>query len=187
MVEKNGQPRSFNDWDQVYKNNWWTFWQSNGRHVLASSSGEGAVAVFVVDSGDHVLLNRQYRIALDRFCLEIPRGGIDPGETPVIAAQRELKEETGLNVPLDLFVKVGEFYPDSGIMAHIAHVFVVKLDTEFPELKSEDVEEVNDHQVLHLNSLRESIKNGIVMDAFSIIAKMMYQIHVENHGFSRGE
>jgi 8-oxo-dGTP diphosphatase len=34
-----------------------------------------------------------------RQCWELPGGMIDPGETPYLAAVRELREEAGLNVP----------------------------------------------------------------------------------------
>ena len=37
----------------------------------------------------------QYRNALDRFTLEIPAGGLNPGEPTIVAAARELGEETG--------------------------------------------------------------------------------------------
>ena len=42
-----------------------------------------------------VVLVRQYRYPLGRHFLEIPAGKIDPGEDPLAAARRELKEECG--------------------------------------------------------------------------------------------
>jgi 8-oxo-dGTP pyrophosphatase MutT (NUDIX family) len=55
----------------------------------------GAVAVVAVSAG-HVALIRQYRPALDRVIWEIPAGMRDQeGEDVVVAAQRELSEETG--------------------------------------------------------------------------------------------
>jgi 8-oxo-dGTP pyrophosphatase MutT (NUDIX family) len=42
-----------------------------------------------------ILLVRQFRPAMNAFCLELPAGFIDAGETPSEAALRELKEETG--------------------------------------------------------------------------------------------
>ncbi|MEZ3589988.1 MAG: NUDIX hydrolase [Muribaculaceae bacterium] len=42
-----------------------------------------------------MVMERQYRHGLGRTCYEIPAGIIEPGETPLQAAQRELLEETG--------------------------------------------------------------------------------------------
>ncbi|TET55462.1 MAG: ADP-ribose pyrophosphatase, partial [Dehalococcoidia bacterium] len=40
------------------------------------------VAVVVVDDHDKILLVRQFRHAVEKFLLEIPAGGIEPGEEP---------------------------------------------------------------------------------------------------------
>ena len=54
------------------------------------------VQVVALDSDDHVILVRQYRHGLGAVTLELPAGGMEPGETdPLAAAARELAEETG--------------------------------------------------------------------------------------------
>jgi ADP-ribose pyrophosphatase len=54
----------------------------------------GAVAVPVLDDG-RLMLERQFRYAIGRAMLEFPAGRLDPGESALATAQRELVEETG--------------------------------------------------------------------------------------------
>ena len=55
----------------------------------------GAVAVIALTHAGELVMERQYRYPLGRDMIEIPAGKIDPGEDPLVTAQRELKEETG--------------------------------------------------------------------------------------------
>ena len=55
-----------------------------------------AVAVLAVDPEQHIYLVGQHRYTLDEYSWELPMGGAPSGETPLAAAQRELREETGI-------------------------------------------------------------------------------------------
>ena len=48
-----------------------------------------------VDADGKIILVRQYRNAIDQYTLEIPAGGLNPGEESKICAMRECEEETG--------------------------------------------------------------------------------------------
>lgn len=54
-----------------------------------------SICVVPVDDDGNALLVRQYRKPTDGFLLEVPAGGIEPGESPEDAARRELQEEIG--------------------------------------------------------------------------------------------
>ncbi len=55
----------------------------------------GGVIIACQPQPDQVVLVRQYRYALDKEIIELPAGRLNRGEVPLLAAQRELKEETG--------------------------------------------------------------------------------------------
>lgn len=59
----------------------------------------GVVGVIAFTPENQLLLVEQYRIPLGLDTIEIPAGLIDPGETPIFAAARELQEETGYEAP----------------------------------------------------------------------------------------
>ena len=54
-----------------------------------------SVCVVPLNGEGKVILVRQYRKPIEGFLLEVPAGGIHPGEEPEEAARRELREETG--------------------------------------------------------------------------------------------
>lgn len=67
---------------------------------------------------------RQFRFGIDDFSLEIPGGVIEPGEDPVEAGVRELREETG-------FVGrsarlIGSAHPNPAIQSNWAHFVLVE-------------------------------------------------------------
>lgn len=55
----------------------------------------GAVAVLAILDNGNLVMERQFRYALQREFIELPAGKIDHGEDILLTAQRELLEETG--------------------------------------------------------------------------------------------
>jgi ADP-ribose pyrophosphatase len=70
------------------------------------------VTVVAVTPASELILVTQYRPALDRVCLELPAGTVDPGEAPLESAQRELREETGYESAT--WTEIGCLMPDVG-------------------------------------------------------------------------
>lgn len=71
---------------------------SNGverRFERLALHGNGAVMVVALDSDNNLQLIREYAAGLDDYVLTLPKGLIDPGETSLEAANRELQEEVG--------------------------------------------------------------------------------------------
>lgn len=58
-------------------------------------SGGNAVNVIALTKEKEVILVRQYRFGTSSYTLELPGGLVDPDESPLSAARRELEEETG--------------------------------------------------------------------------------------------
>jgi 8-oxo-dGTP pyrophosphatase MutT (NUDIX family) len=87
----------------VYDNNWI---RVEEHQVINPAGGEGiygkvhfknkAIGIIPVDEFGNTWLVGQYRYTLNEYSWEIPEGGGRLGTDPLEAAQRELKEETGL-------------------------------------------------------------------------------------------
>lgn len=55
----------------------------------------GAVVILPLFENGEVLLERQFRYPNAQVFIEFPAGKLEPGEDPLLCAQRELREETG--------------------------------------------------------------------------------------------
>ena len=80
------------------------------------------VNIVAVTDTDEVLLIRQYRHGIESETIEIPGGCVDPGETPLEAAKRELLEETGY--VSDDWACIGEVIPNPAIQTNTCYTFL---------------------------------------------------------------
>lgn len=71
---------------------------SNGerrQYERVCSRNPGAVMVVPMRDPETLLLIQEYGVGVEQYTLGFPKGAIDPGESPIEAAQRELQEEIG--------------------------------------------------------------------------------------------
>jgi ADP-ribose diphosphatase len=71
---------------------------SEGELEVIRHPGASAVVPLLDDpsvADPRIVLLRQYRYAANGFIYEIPAGRLEPGESPLECARRELEEETG--------------------------------------------------------------------------------------------
>jgi ADP-ribose pyrophosphatase len=83
----------------------------------------GSVVILAVHQGK-VLLERQYRHAAERYLWELPAGRIDPGESPLAAAKRELLEETGYTARR--WRRLLFYYASPGFLSETMAVYVAE-------------------------------------------------------------
>ncbi|TDD25211.1 NUDIX hydrolase [Actinomadura sp. KC06] len=116
----------------VYTNPWLTVYEDRIKRsgkpgIYGIVERPDAVVISMISSGGSLLMLNSFRYPTGEWSLELPMGGIDPGESPTVAARRELHEETGLFCH-DL-QKRGWFYALPGLSDQKVHVF----SGSFPE------------------------------------------------------
>jgi 8-oxo-dGDP phosphatase len=85
----------------------------------------GAVVVLAIDADERVLCLRQYRHAARRRFVELPAGLCDvDGEEPLELAQRELREEGGLEA--GEWIELGSTYSSPGISTEVMHFYLAR-------------------------------------------------------------
>ena len=96
---------------------------NGGQSVREIIKHVGAVCVVPITDEGEVLLERQYRYAVDEILTEIPAGKLDSAdEDHAEAALRELREETGA-IPKNL-IDMGIFYGSPAIMGEKIHMYM---------------------------------------------------------------
>lgn len=131
---------------------------------------ENCVAIVALDDADNILLVKQYRKAVEKELLEIPAGGIDPGETPEDAVCREMREETGL-LPQRV-ERLAGFYSSPGFCTEYLHLYLAT-DLVPKPLKAEDSESIT---LVHvpLKEVTGLIASGAIVDAKSIAGLLAF-------------
>lgn len=102
--------------------------------------GLGAVIVVAMQDDDTVLMVREYAAGLHHYELGLVKGRLDPGESILEGAERELKEEAGFGAR-DLR-ELTHLSLAPGYMNHITHVVLARdlYPEKLPGDEPEDLE-----------------------------------------------
>lgn len=126
----------------------------------------GGVVIFAQKNNGNVLLVEQYRYAIKSVQTELPAGRLEKGETPLFAAQRELKEETGYIA--NKWESLGFIFTTFGICDEKLYLFkATDLTYDKPD---PDEGEILTYKELPLIEVQNLIKNGTINDAKTICA-----------------
>jgi ADP-ribose pyrophosphatase len=124
----------------------------------------GSIMVAVREDGK-ILLEKQYRKALESDFVELPAGKADPGEEPVVTATRELAEETGYYAG-DVRHLIS-FYPTCGYSNEHLHIYICKDLTKGE--KHLDRDECIDLEWVDPDEIIARISSGEIQDSKTII------------------
>lgn len=102
-----------------------------------------------------------------------PGGMIEEGETPVIAALREMEEEIGIK-PETVEV-ISEFDTMYGFSGYTLYPFIVKLPSNYEEQISLNWDEVSEIFTVPLDFFKETIPENYDMDVVSDTSKFPYE------------
>ena len=129
----------------------------------------GASAVVPLSDDNKLLLIRQFRHAVGDYIWEIPAGTLDPDETYLECAQRELVEETGFSA--DKWWKLGEIIPVPGYSDERIQIF---LATELaPAEQNLDKDEVLAVHEISMDEAIDMIHKGDILDGKTITGLFM--------------
>lgn len=133
---------------------------------------KGAAAVVPITEDGKILMVIQYRNAIDRFTVEIPAGGLNTVEEPMIeCAQRELEEETGFqskDLEFLISLRTAVAFCNERI-----DVFVAKNLVKTSQNLDED--EFIDVEAYDIEDLCKMIFAGEIQDAKTVSALLAYK------------
>lgn len=99
----------------------------------------GSVVVLPRLPNGHILLVRQFRYPARKRMWELVAGSMEPGESVIRAARRELQEETGYRA--GVLKRLFSFYPSPGFLTEKMHLVEAR-DLKLSEANPEDDERI---------------------------------------------
>lgn len=130
----------------------------------------GGVCILAINKNNEVMVVEQYRYGIEQFLLELPAGKKEPNDDPLITAQRELLEETGITA--SNWEYFGVFYPSPAYLSEVIHLYVAtELQFSTPNL---DDGEYLDAYFLPLETLKQKIMSNEITDGKTIALILRY-------------
>jgi ADP-ribose diphosphatase len=125
-----------------------------------------SVVILAVDASPEprILLERQYRHAAGDFLWELPAGSVDPGESLLAAAKRELSEETGYRAKQ--WSRALHFYPSPGFLDETMTIYLAR--GLAPGIAHPEKDEVIACFLMPLSQVLKMVRSGRILDGKTI-------------------
>ena len=135
-------------------------------------SGGNAVNVIALTSANEIVLVRQYRFGTASYTLELPGGLVDPDESLIKAAERELEEETGYTSGEKL-IPLGKIGQNPVFMDSYVHHFLA-LDVKLTKQQTLDDGENIEVILMPIEELKFRWQKGEIEHPHSVNALLRY-------------
>ena len=130
----------------------------------------GAVLMVPVLADGGLVMLRQFRYPVGRVMIEFPAGKLDPGETPLATAERELREEAGYTAAK--WDRLGGIHSVVGYSNEAIEFYVARELTHVGAALDE--EEFLDVGIMTLDEMLGALDRGDVTDAKTVAALLLY-------------
>lgn len=119
------------------------------------------VNVIAITTEGKFIIEEQYRHGIQKICFELPAGEVEQGEDPLIAAKRELKEETGYTG--GEWKAFGTSVPNASGCNNICHSYLAIGVEKKTEPKREPTEDIKIHLVTK-EEIKEMLLEGRIAE-----------------------
>lgn len=129
----------------VYKNPWIKVIEDkviqpdNKEGIFAMVEMKSGVSVVPLDEKGNVYLTKEYHYAIAKETIEAISGGIDKGETKLVAAKRELQEEAGIIAAE--WIDMGFVVPFTSVINSTNYMYMAR-NLQFVKRSLEGTEEI---------------------------------------------
>jgi ADP-ribose pyrophosphatase len=131
-----------------------------GRMLWVAALDKAAgVAVMPVLPNGKIPLNRNFRHATRSWEYELPRGRVETGESIHAAAQREVKEETGMQ--LDTLHLLGNMAVDTGLTGTVVPIFLAMVLNE-EEATPDEFEAIAAIEAFTISEIKQGLVDGYI-------------------------
>ncbi len=148
----------------------------DGKKVKFTFVRRNPATVIVALKDKKIFLLREYRVVLKSWIWNLPGGKMEKGETPLMGAKRELKEETGYSAKSINPMFHSSLNPSYIDQSH--YFFVAKLDKKYKQELDKD--EMINTKFVSISEALKMIKTGKIIDILTI-AGILYYINYTNH------
>jgi ADP-ribose pyrophosphatase len=134
----------------------------------------GSAVIVPIDNDGQMYFVRQYRHAAGLDMLELPAGTLEAGEDPLVCAQREVREETGMasgNIR-----EIGGFYLAPGYSTEYMRVYLAT-DLRHDPLEA-DADEFLSVEKIPVSQAVNMAQSGKLPDAKSLAALLLAKPHL---------
>ena len=122
------------------------------------------INVVALTDDDKMLCFRQGKYAIEGEALAPVGGYLEPGEEPLVAAQRELLEETGITATK--WTKIQELHLSNSASDEFCILYIAQ-ELNFGESQPEDEEQLEIRK-LHFDELYKMIESGEITDSLTV-------------------